>query len=229
MKSTLMIFAFLLLAATSSSAQDTIVKKTGSLLICNVEREYSDHIRYTKVGHAKGSVYSIWNDQIVMVKYADGRKTIMAEKELASQNMLFQQIDTLQPLTVSKVFGGIKIKQGDRSLSSADVKRLYSNHDEARAKYRSGKTRRTIGNIIGVPCGFVFGYQLGSAMVGGETNGTVLLGSGVGFLAGFLLNLSGEGAMIQSVNIYNNRLQDKTAGQLSLKLTQNGVGLCYSF
>jgi len=229
MKTILLIIVISIIALKFSLAQDTIVKKTGSLIICHVEGEYSDHIRYRKTGHSNGSVFSIWNNQIVMVKYEDGRKTIISEKELASQNKLFDRIDTLQPLSASKAFGGIKIKQGNRSLSSADVKRLFINHDEARVKYSRGKRLNALGNILGIPCGFAFGWQVGTAMAGGKTNGTVLLGSGIGFLTGFLLNLSGKGTIIQSVNLYNSDIQDKTAGQLSLKLTENRIGLCYSF
>lgn len=226
MKTTLLIFFALIGCATHSQAQDTIVKKSGSLIICNVEGEYSDHIKYKKLGHPNGSVYSIWNDQVLMIKYENGNQTDISQKE---NKTLLPRVDSIQPLTIRQDFWGLKIMQGTRSLSAVEVKQVYINNGEALSKYSKGKSLTAIGNIIGIPCGFAFGWQLGTGMGGGEINTGVLIGSGVGFVGGLIMTISGENAIKKSVTIYNSHLQDKTVSQLSLKLNENGVGLCFSF
>jgi len=206
-----------------ASAQDVIIKKDGSEIESIVLEVGHDIIKYKKFSNQEGPSYTISKEEIFMIKYQNGDKDVF--------NSQLSQISTPDPvpLTIKSGFWGLTIRQGDKKLSGSDVKGIYSNYPEALSKYKNGKTLNLFGNIIGIPSAFVFGWEIGTLIGGGEGNTTALAISGVGFATGIILGVAGNNSIKKSVRIYNSEI-DKTAFlQLDLGVTRYGVGLCLSF
>ena len=221
MKTILLLIYVLVGFTTISMAQDTIVKKSGTLVICNIQSETADLIKYKNFGHPEGAVYSVWKYQVASIKYQNGTST-----EIIQPNV---KIDTTLPVKCAGGYMGLRLNQSGRDLKTSEVKELFANNPEALAKYKSGKRLALFGNLIGIPCAAVFGWEFGSAISGQQTSPGLLITGGIGFAMGLIMLYSSKETTKQSIDIYNNQLRHKASARLNLKLTENGVGLCLSF
>ena len=95
-----------------------------------------------------------------------------------------------------------------------------SNH-----QYKNGKNINLLGNVIGLPAGFVFGYLLGGQLTGKKAPTTTLAISGVCTGIALGLNIVGMNKIKDSINTYNN---SQNIG-LMLNANENGIGLALKF
>ncbi len=105
---------------------------------------------------------------------------------------------------------------------------LMKTNDQATKQLRSAKTVQVTASVIGFAGGFMVGYPLGTALVGGEPN-WVLASVGAGLIVvSFTLNHSAKNKTKQAVNTYNKGLNTSSFwnnSELKLSMTGNGIGL----
>ena len=70
---------FLFLCSTSIFAQDVIVKKDGSTIVCRVVELTSSEITYKKWGDLNGSNYVMNRSDASAVNYQNGKKVNLSE------------------------------------------------------------------------------------------------------------------------------------------------------
>ncbi|MDP2724259.1 MAG: hypothetical protein Q8O72_16025 [Bacteroidales bacterium] len=223
MKTIIQFFIALLLLHSISYAQDTIVKKTGKKIICTIQQVNYDNIKYKNIGHENGSVFTIWKDQVAWVNHADGTTDTINDAQKSFK------VDTTQSIKCVGRYFGYKINQSGHDLRNKEVRVLFKDHPEAYAKYKSGRRLSAWGSVISIPSAFVFGYELGTALMGTSPEPGLLILGGVGATLGIIMTRSGKLATFQSVDLYNSKVQGKPTVQLDFRLTENGAGLCVSF
>ena len=117
----------------------------------------------------------------------------------------------------------------NKKLSTEDVREAYKNDYEALRLYNTGKTQNTVANVIGIPSGFVFGWQLGTLLVGGEVNSGAMVISGAGVATSIILGFLGNDNIKESIEVYNSKSESANNFSLNIGLSNNGVGLCLKF
>jgi len=210
------VISSLILFSLFTFAQDIVIKKNGEEIKCIVVDVTTEYVKCKKFNSEDETEYRFLLKDVSSIIYMNGETVNLEGRKDV-------------PISYTKGFWGLNISRGTRVLNSEEIRELYADHEEALSKYNGGKTKITIGNIIGLPSAFIFGYQLGAGMAGGEINSTVLVVSGVGFLGGMILSLSGTSSIKQSVEIYNSEVSSTASLNLKMGFTQNGVGLCLSF
>lgn len=154
------LLAFLLLLCSASvSAQDVIVKKDGSTVVCLVVELTSTEITYKKWSDLNGSNYVMDRSAASAINYENGKKEVLGEQQ--SQYTPGNQNDGVQ-------------QYNDRALLAMDY--------AASNPYKKVKTLKTIG-WIGGPALAVFGAVLIAAddydFFGFNSSDESLLGLGV--------------------------------------------------
>ena len=117
-------------------------------------------------------------------------------------------------------------KNGEKLRKSA-VSELMQTNSVALTKFKNAQTYEVIGYIIGCPSAYVFGYDLGHRLGGGQGNNTMLIAGGIGTAVGVFFTLSSESNYKLSVEIFNgNNSKKQYISSLNLGITSNGgVGL----
>ena len=69
------LFLLLLMCSVSASAQDVIVKKDGSTIVCRVVEVSQTEVIYKKWSDLQGSNYVMERSSVSAINYEDGRKT----------------------------------------------------------------------------------------------------------------------------------------------------------
>lgn len=181
----LLVFLFLLCSA-SVSAQDVIVKKDGSTIVCRVVELTSSEITYKKWSDLNGSNYVMNRVDASAINYENGKKVNLSE--INNQYSPSNQNDGVQ-------------QYNDRALLNID----YVSQDPM----KKVKTLRYVGWIGGVGL-TVAGAIWAASASGGDGNsastigGLAMCGSGVIWTASFLL------AANQTKQKIEKRLQSST-------------------
>ncbi len=222
MKRKIIIFLSFILCNSLIFGQDIIKKKSLEEIKCKVIEVTPDLVKYKKYNDLDGPVYELPFSEVFVIRYENRKNELLnnADSTRTGENPPL--------LSFTNGFFGPVILEGKRRLSGSEVRQIYSNHPGALKKYNSGTTRAIIGNLIGVPCAFVFGWQLGTSVAGGDANSSVFAISGIGFVGGMILAMTGDVAIKKSVDIYNSEVQTPLA-HLDFGITQNGIGLCLRF
>lgn len=195
----LLVFLFLL-CSTSMFAQDVIVKKDGSTIVCRVVELTSSEIVYKKWSDLNGSNYVMNRTDASAINYENGKKVNLSEATNLYQP--HNQNDGVQ-------------QYNDRALLNIDY---ASQNPMAKVKIL-----KTVGWIGGV--GLVVGGAIWAASAsGGDDNsastigGLAMCGGGVLWTAGFLI------AANLTKNKIENKLQSSIVYQYSFDLN-NGSNL----
>ena len=223
----LLVFLFLL-CAVGVSAQDVIVKKDGSTIVCRVVELTSTEITYKKWSDLNGSNYVMNRSDASAINYQDGKKVNLSEATNLYQP--HNQNDGVQ-------------QYNDRALLRLDA----AAHNYSSTK---SKTFKTIG-WIGGPALAVFGVVLIAAddydFFGFNSSDETLLGIGfiglgAAWTTSFLIAANHEkkkAEMLQSSVLYH--YDFKLSGESSLsagidmisdhanKSNTLGLGLRYNF
>ena len=114
-----------------------------------------------------------------------------------------------------------------QKLSKDAVKEMMTKNEDALKAFNNGRTMEVVGNIIGYPSAFIFGYDLGTRLSGGTGNNSMLIAGGIGTAIGLIFGIAAESNYKNSVTIYNSGLKEQVS-QLSFGLTESGgIGFMY--
>ena len=130
-----------------------------------------------------------------------------------------------------KVMGSYKFIQNEKVLKYSDLLTIVASNREAYSLIKSAQTSNGFSTVLGAVGGFLVGYQLGTAIVGGEPNLTVG-GVGLGLIAiSIPISINASKKAKQGVAIYNKQIKELSYSQpkLNFGITQNGVGLLLKF
>ena len=138
-----------------------------------------------------------------------------------------------QRIEAEKVFGGYKFTRNGRTLSIKQLANVLEPNVAAYEALKPARTNTTIATILGGAGGFLVGWQLGSAIAGGEPN-WIMAGVGAG-LIGISIPITAKSnrQALEAVEIYNSSLGNSFyrtyKPQLLIGSTANGVGLSLKF
>lgn len=126
----------------------------------------------------------------------------------------------------------MKYYQHGELISAKQVRTVIEGNEIAYAQFKKGQNNVVLGNVLAFTGGFLVGFQLGSAMAGGEANAGLLLAGGALIGVGIPINTNGMKQIKQSVDTYNNSITGTTSRnpvRLNFGLSANGVGLVLNF
>lgn len=225
----------ILLCAVSVSAQDVIVKKDGSTIVCRVVELTDSEITYKKWNDQNGSNYVMNRADVSAINYQDGKKVNLSEATNLYQP--HNQNDGVQ-------------RYNDKALLQFD-----HNYDPNNP-YKKVKKLKTIGCIGGAALVAGGGVLMTFAIIQDSSKGpssipyelglvvgSVTMGLGVAFTTTFLLLASKEKKKIDSMISYNPifqhefQLSNGSALTAGIDLINNhqvgektlGLGLRYNF
>lgn len=220
----------ILLCAASVSAQDVIVKKDGSTIVCRVVELNDSEITYKKWNDQNGSNYVMNRADASAINYQDGKKVNLSE--VTNLYQPHNQNDGVQ-------------RYNDKALLKFD-----HNYDPNNP-YKKVKKLRTIGWIGGAALVVGGGILMlvgnsshsGSNYETGLIAGGATIGVGIAFTTTFLIIASKEKRKIDSMISYNPifqhefQLSNGSALTAGIDLINNhqvgektlGLGLRYNF
>lgn len=127
---------------------------------------------------------------------------------------------------IHKNFFGYNFYQTDTKLNFNQLPYIMEADLEAHQLIKKASSNNTISAIISGTGGFLIGWQLASALVGGEPN-WIIAGVGGGLIViSIPINSKSYRQSLQAVGMYNTRLVAKRSKpKLFLCTTNRGVGL----
>ncbi len=131
---------------------------------------------------------------------------------------------------VNKSVFGYKFFHHDNRINFNQLPAILNENHEAQQLIRKAKTTNTVASIISGVGGFMVGWQLGAALVGGEPNWNMAaVGGGLTLIAIPIGSKSNKQA-IQAIGIYNEGLSSSShRPQLFLGASGNGIGMRLNF
>lgn len=155
------------------------------------------------------------------------------ESDIFNETTTIDLSDIQQQSPTAPILPELKYKNGiwqsGVKLSAKKVREIMAGNNEALQLYNSGKSLLLVGQIIGYPSAFLFGYDLGARAGGGKGNTALLIAGGAGTAAGLIMMFTGEGKMKTSVQLYNSKANSSVSSQLNFGFTQTGIGLSFRF
>ena len=153
-------------------------------------------------------------------------KRIILLTLLISSNFLISQ-NTEKNLSIkSKAFGQCYLIN-QKEITKTEFEQTIKSNSESFDLYKKGKKQQTISNIIGIPSGLVFGWNLGTWLGSGEKpNMTVLTTSGVIWGSSMVMYYMGQSKINNALDIYNSK-----ENEVSIKFNLNsyGIGIAANF
>jgi len=125
------------------------------------------------------------------------------------------QLDTTKPIE----FGGIShFKQNGESLNRHDLRSKLKTIPAAKDVATESEQNELMSLIFGIPGGFAFGWELGTAAGGGDANWAI---GGVGaalWLTGIIFGVMSNNHLEDAVNLYNGTfLKPKNSSSMKLE------------
>lgn len=149
---------------------------------------------------------------------------------ISSFNLAMGQ--TNDSITMKKVVGGYQFFQGEERLTVNQLVKTMKTNSEAYSLVKSAQSNNTVASVIGGIGGFMVGWNLGTALGGGEPNwGVAGIGAGL-IVVSIPISLSFNKKVKKAVETYNRGFQTSSFwddNKLNLSLKSNGIGLCLSF
>ena len=210
-------------------AQDVITLKNGDDIKAIVQEVGIDDVKYKKFDNPSGPNYTLKKAEIFMIRYENGSKDVFKETDVIVPTDKKQQVPVPAISTQPELSYKDGVWQNGTKLSADKVRSVMSGNSEALQQYNSGKSLYLAGQIIGYPCAFLFGWDLGTRLAGGEGNGTLLGVGAAGTVVGLIMMFSGESKIKTSVKLYNSKANNSVSYQIDFGFTQTGIGLCMRF
>lgn len=205
-------------------SQDLITLKNGDEIESKVTEVGDKEIKYKKYSNINGPTYSINKEEVFMIKYENGEKDIFNDLSLKKQSESFANKDKFLKIDFKSF--STKYYEGDGKISKKEFINKIESNPVAYNQYNLGKNLNTVGNVIGIPAGLVFGYSVGTWIGGGgEPDGTVLAVSGICWGGAIVLNFVGRAKIRNAIDTYN------TSSNLGLNfnINENGMGIVLQF
>jgi len=130
-----------LLCSVSSFAQDVIVKKDGSTIVCRVEKVSETDVTYKLWSDLKGSSYVMDKSLVSAINYENGKKKIISELEPLPQHN--DQYDGTQSMSDAEL---LKL---DEKLNRESILIIQKTNQEKEYLQKKIKRLKTIGWIGG--------------------------------------------------------------------------------
>ena len=222
----LLLLAASLTAAFSATtfAQDTLVERSGRLRIVHVLEETVDSVSYYAdfVPGGRPRRETIAREKLLGLRYADPERQRRGERVAARAEA--QGAGDL--LALRNGFSVSKYRLGGVELTREEVDDLFAPLPEASRHSANGRSLQTIGNMFGVPGGFLLGWQLVNVISSERVANQTLLYAGIGgSVVGAVLHHLGSVQHTRAVNDYN-------AGRrpgLGWRPASGGIGVAYRF
>ncbi len=212
----------------SSSAQEKLVKRNGDTIAIKLIELNEKHVIYNKSVLADERVFTTSISKLSALIYADG--TIV---NLGPDNVVIIKNGETTSLKKSPYpilylkngYFGPKVYSKEKNYSSDNVMYLYDEigNIEAQQLFAKGRNQNILGNIIGLPSSFMFGWQLGNTLSGQESNTTIYVASAIGTIVSLLISSSAIKKINKSVVSYNESVTTR------LGISENGIGFITEF
>ena len=140
--------------------------------------------------------------------------------------------DSRDPITMRKIFGGYQFYQGGTRLNMTQLTRVVEQNAEAYKLAKSARSNVIYSSIIGGVGGFMLGWNLGTAIGGGNPNRWVA-GAGAGLIVVSIpINNTAMRQAKSAAELYNDTSGygsrwDK--GELLLSMGSQGTGIVWRF
>ena len=133
------------------------------------------------------------------------------------------------PAQSELVYESGTVIQNGVELKPKQVRTLMANYNDALKTYNAGRAFVMTGRIVGYPCAFLFGWDLGTRLGSGEGNSTLLIVGATGTVVGVLTELYGNSKVKKSVMLYNSNPSNNLSTYLYFGCTPKGVGFNMQF
>lgn len=122
-----------------------------------------------------------------------------------------------------------KTYEGSNRISNDQLRRYMSINEASRNLYESGRSVYVTGNLIGVIGGFFTGWNVGTAIGGGETKPGFWVAGRICFVGGITLNSVGATKIRKGIEIYNSSLESASLIPHSIEYAGNGLYVTWNF
>ena len=138
-----------------------------------------------------------------------------------------------QKIEMTKVFGGYKFTQNGKNLKMGSLVKSMESNQQAYEIIKKAQSNNTVASIIGLAGGGLIGWQIGTAVSGGNANWT-LGGIGAGLIAiGIPIASSANKKAKKAVELYNSSLTSTSYYEFNpeynIIVNANGIGLTMTF
>ena len=133
------------------------------------------------------------------------------------------QAQTDGALTLRNSFWGYGYKLNDKNISFGEVETILkqNNQVEAISYLHKGKTQQVFSNVLGIPGGFIIGWELGLLISGKETNTTMWVSGGALTVASYIIGAASKKNFSKVIALNNGGMA------MGIGLTPSGgLGLC---
>lgn len=114
------------------------------------------------------------------------------------------------PVEVKSTFLGSGYYQDGKGVSRSSLTATLEQYPEAEEPLSGYTTKNTIGTLLAVPGGLLFGYGVGQLAAGGEPNWLVIGGGAALIAVSVPLSISAEGDLWEAVQIHNAKVGQGT-------------------
>jgi len=131
---------------------------------------------------------------------------------------------------IYKSFLGYKFIQHEERLNFNQLPDVLDENQEAFLLIKKAKTNNIVSSIIGGIGGFMIGWQLGTAIVGGEPNWTLAAVGGGLVVVSIPIYSKSMGQTLRAVDLYNAGLgTNSRRPKLNLRFVRHGFGFALDF
>ena len=226
------------LSISKSFSQDLLVKMNGDTLSISIIEIQESFLVYHKLDVDTERVFTTHRRKLDRIIYENGKQYIFAEESVKTEEEYVQREgemnvkdDVLESeyLVVKNGFITPSFSMNGVKLGTNHILKLYEENETAERLYRKGKNQNFFGNFLGVPSGFIIGYQFGEFLQGRDTNPKLFWPSLVVGVISVVLNVKGVNNIKKSAKVYNSDLRRPEGIELGMQSTDSGFGLVLSF
>ena len=138
-------------------AQDVIVKKDNSTVLCKVIEVSKSEIKYKKWSNQDGPTYSVNTSDIVRINYENGEVDNFNEQTVTPKSNTYNNVPVINTRGYLTRMGNTLAMNGSR-LEPEDVQMLVT--EEQYETYLSGRRLVNAGTVFAVFCGIGLGLAL---------------------------------------------------------------------
>ncbi|MCH8545977.1 MAG: hypothetical protein LAT54_04530 [Cryomorphaceae bacterium] len=152
---------------------------------------------------------------------------------LLSTSFAFSQTETVgDSITMESVFGSPEFYIDGKKITLTRAIKIMKPNPMAYDQMRTARKRRNLSNALGITGGFIFGWQVGAALGGGEPNWVIgSIGAGL-MVASFPINSSYKRKAKEGIDTYNSGLRSSSfweRSEINISFAGNGIGLIMRF
>lgn len=212
----------------SSTAQEKLIKRSGDTLAIKLIDINEKQVIYHKSILANERVFTTALSIFSTLIYADGTVLNLGPDHVVTVNNGVATSLKKSPFPILYLrngFWGLNVHSKEKDYSASNLMNLYDEigNIEAQQLFTKGREQNILGNIVGIPSSFLFGWQLGNTIYGKESNSTIYIASALGTIISLFITSSGTKKIKKSVVSYNDSVTKRLA------VTENGIGLMLEF